>query len=98
MYYLHLTKPTSEHQGPRPRDFDQGPFASAREAQGYVAKLMMWFPEAMRETDYQIVDRQLPAHVGADLTPVDPASFPVSAAIEHTKRGNSHRPGCSADD
>lgn len=60
MVYLHVITPSTEQTGRCPRDVFQGPFASAREAQGYITKLMMWFPEAMQEADYKIVSQPRP--------------------------------------
>jgi len=56
MYYLQLMAPSTEQEQARPRDVIQGPFASANEARAYWTKLNMWFPDAMREAKYRIMD------------------------------------------
>jgi hypothetical protein len=57
MFYLQVIAPTAREQKSMPRDLEQGPFTSRIEAQGYWAKLNMWFPEALRGANYRITAR-----------------------------------------
>ena len=57
VYYIQLLSSQSTSKNPHPREHIHGPFASPTEAQGYCAKLKMWFPEALEEARFKITDR-----------------------------------------
>ena len=56
MYYIQLLSTESASKIPQPRERIQGPFANPVEAQGYWAKLKMWFPEALEEAKFKITE------------------------------------------
>ena len=55
MYYLHVSTSAAENGARHLVDHPHGPFASEQEAQGFVTKLSMWYPRAMRNAEFTIV-------------------------------------------
>jgi len=68
MYYIQLLPSQSRNTDAQPREHIHGPFSSPIEAQGYWAKLKMWFPEALEDAKFQITDR-------AETTRINPHSL-----------------------